>query len=194
MIRKCLFEKELLALTPELKSFACSLSRDPIAAEDLVQETVARALQHKAKFAEGTNLRAWTFTILRNFHHSQWYKTKRTSQWSDGLEDAQESPPEQESAIQLGELFDHIWELPETQRNALLLVGVEGCSYKEAATLASCAVGTMKSRVSRARDALRVAQEKVSDRPRAYAMHSLATILKIAHQIANNMRIAAALP
>lgn len=148
------FEQDLLTLRPELHRFARGLTGDPTAAEDLVQETLTRALQHRAKFKSGTNLRAWTFTILRNFHHSQWHKDKRSIQQGDWFEDSLMSLPQQEASMLLGEVFDEICALSDCQRDALLLVGVEGCSYDEAASFANCPVGTMKSRVSRAREAL----------------------------------------
>jgi len=148
------FERELIGLSPELFRFARSLVGDPTMADDLVQETIARALEHREKFATGTSLRAWTFTILRNFHYAQWHKYKRYSDWESWLDETMEAPAGQEGSATLSETYDRIRELPECQRNALILVGVGGCTYEEAAELESCPVGTMKSRVSRARGAL----------------------------------------
>jgi RNA polymerase sigma-70 factor (ECF subfamily) len=154
MLRQNGFEIELIALQPELDRYARSLAGDRAGADDLVQETLARALQHQDRFKPGTNLRAWTFTILRNCHHTQWHKDKRFAPWQEWLQDSRHTTPEQEPSIMLDETLARICALPEYQRNALILVGVGGCSYEEAAQLEHCPKGTMKSRVSRAREAL----------------------------------------
>jgi RNA polymerase sigma-70 factor (ECF subfamily) len=149
-----IFERELVSLRPELFRFARSLVGDPCIADDLVQETVARALQHRARFAMGTSLRAWTFTILRNFHYAQWHKHKRYTEWEPWLDETLEASGGQEASAALTATYDMMCELPECQRTALILVAVGGCTYEEAAALEKCPVGTMKSRVSRARSAL----------------------------------------
>lgn len=149
-----LFERELVSLTPELFRFARSLVGDPCIADDLVQETVARALQHRERFAMGTSLRAWTFTILRNFHYAQWHKHKRYTEWEPWLDETLEASGGQEASAALAAAYDLMCLLPVCQRDALMLVAVGGCTYEEAAALENCPVGTMKSRVSRARTAL----------------------------------------
>ncbi len=149
-----LFERELVSLTPELFRFARSLVGDPCIADDLVQETVARALQHRERFAMGTSLRAWTFTILRNFHYAQWHKQKRYTEWEPWLDETLETSGGQEASAVLAATYDLMCALPACQRDALILVAVGGCTYQEAAALENCPVGTMKSRVSRARSAL----------------------------------------
>lgn len=148
------FEQALLLLQPELYRFARSLVGDPVTADDLVQETVTRAIANKDRFCEGTNLRAWTFTILRNFHFAQWHKLKRFSEWDPGLDEDLNASGGQEAAVALSQLYDEFTQLPRLQREALALVAVAGCTYEEAADLRNCPVGTMKSRVSRARAAL----------------------------------------
>lgn len=148
------FERELISLTPELFRFARSLVGDPCLADDLVQETVTRALQHRQRFAMGTSLRAWTFTILRNFHYAQWHKQKRYTEWEAWLDETLEASGGQEASAELAATFDQMGELPYCQREALMLVAIGGCTYEEAAALENCPVGTMKSRVSRARGAL----------------------------------------
>jgi RNA polymerase sigma-70 factor (ECF subfamily) len=148
------FEQSLLLLRPDLTRFARSLVGDPAAAEDLVQETITRALANRERFTVGTNLRAWTFTILRNFHFAQWHKLKRLVEWDPGLDEDLTGSGGQEAAVELSQLYAGFADLPEAQRNALALVAVQGCTYEEAADLSNCPVGTMKSRVSRARATL----------------------------------------
>jgi RNA polymerase sigma-70 factor (ECF subfamily) len=148
------FEAALIAITPELQRFARSLVGDPSQADDLVQETITRAIANRERFREGTNLRAWAFTILRNFHYAQWHKLKRFSEWDPALEDSLPAEGGQEASALLSELYEAFAELPRLQRQALTLVAVAGCTYEEAAELGQCPVGTMKSRVSRARAAL----------------------------------------
>jgi RNA polymerase sigma factor (sigma-70 family) len=180
------FEQELVKLAPELFRFARSLVGDPTVADDLVQETVARALQHRERFAEGTSLRAWTFTILRNFHYAQWHKQKRYSDWEPWLDDMLEAPAGQEGSAALGEIYDRICDLPDCQRNALLLVGIGGCTYEEAAELEACPVGTMKSRVSRARGAL--AAPPLSRPPRRPA-DSLSVLNRLSERFASMLEV-----
>jgi RNA polymerase sigma-70 factor, ECF subfamily len=148
------FERELVSLSPELFRFARSLVGDPCVADDLVQETIARALQHRERFSPGTSLRAWTFTILRNFHYAQWHKHKRYTEWEPWLDETLEASGGQEASAALAATWDLMRDLPDCQRDALTLVAVGGFTYEEAAALENCPVGTMKSRVSRARGAL----------------------------------------
>lgn len=183
MQRQDSFEHDLLQLQPDLNRFARGLAGDPAAAEDLVQETLARALQHRGKFTPHSNLRAWTFTILRNFHHSQWHKEKRSVPWEEWFEKGTESLPEQEAGLMLDELFGQVCALSECQRQALLLIGVEGCSYDEAAAMAKCPVGTMKSRVSRARESLQAALRKRLSGTRPLRFSSAAAVLDMARRI-----------
>lgn len=148
------FESALIQVSKELYRYARSLAPDPVQAEDLVQETMTRAIANKHRFAEGTNLRAWTFTILRNFYYAQWHKLKRLTEWDPSLNDSLETSGGQEASALLSELYSEFQSLPQLQREALVLVSVAGCTYEEAAEIGDCPVGTMKSRVSRARAAL----------------------------------------
>lgn len=148
------FEKALVQVSTELYRYARSLAPDPAQAEDLVQETMVRAIANRHRFAEGTNLRAWTFTILRNFYYAQWHKLKRLVEWDQSLNDTLESSGGQEASVQLSELYADFETLPRLQRDALVLISVAGCTYEEAARIEDCPIGTMKSRVSRARAAL----------------------------------------
>jgi RNA polymerase sigma-70 factor, ECF subfamily len=149
--------QQLLDLIPSLRAFAMSLSGDAERGDDLVQETLVKAWSNFKSFQEGTNLRAWLFTILRNEFYSQMRKRGREVEDVDGLYAARLSThAPQLGQIELGELREVLTRIPTDQREALLLVGASGFSYEEAAAICGCAVGTIKSRVNRAR--ARVAQ------------------------------------
>ena len=146
------FQKLLLAAIPNLRAFAFSLSSNPHTANDLVQETLLKAWTHRAKFEEGTNLKAWIFTILRNVYFSEFRRGRREVQDVDGTFAATlVQQPEQLSHLDLIDFSGALAKLPDDQREALILIGAEGFSYEEAAAIAGCAVGTVKSRVNRAR-------------------------------------------
>lgn len=151
------YTRALLEAAPSLRAFAISLTGQAEKADDLVQDTLMRAWAHADSFQEGTNLKAWLFTILRNSFASQYRKRKREVEDADGEMAAQLSTPaEQEGHVSLDDLKSALSKLPEEQREAVLLVGASGFSYEEAAEICACAVGTVKSRVNRAR--LRLAQ------------------------------------
>ncbi len=144
-----------MASVTSLRAFAFSLTRDAPQAEDLVQETMLRAISKHEQFVADTNLQAWLFTILRNQFFSDRRKSLRE------VEDGDESyaatmicMPDQEDRIMIHDLEAALHKLPEGQREAILLVGVDGLSYEEAAQVLGCAVGTVKSRVNRARRCL----------------------------------------
>lgn len=149
------FTDGLVAHTPKLRAFAISLCGSHAVADDLVQETLLRAWNNREKFEIGTNLTAWLLTILRNIYFNQWRRRKRSpvSGGDDHL-DYVGRDAEQPSHMELLDVKRLLLELPDVQREALLLVGVEGLSYEEAAVVAGCAVGTVKSRLSRARTSL----------------------------------------
>lgn len=147
--------QQLVAAIPSLRAFAMSLSGNPSRADDLVQETLMKAWASIGSFEEGTNLRAWLFTILRNVYYSEHRKRRREVQDVDGVISAQLSTPaNQPSHMDLQDFREVLAQLPEDQREAIVLVGAAGCSYEEAADICNCAVGTVKSRVSRARTRL----------------------------------------
>ena len=149
------FRSGLLAELPRLRAFARSMARNPDRADDLVQETLAKAWTHRNKFKEGTNLRAWLFTILRNTYYGELRSRRREVSDSDGHHAAQlASPPPQLHYLELQNVARAFQALTAGQREALYLVGVSGMSYNEAARIGGCAVGTIKSRVSRAREIL----------------------------------------
>jgi RNA polymerase sigma-70 factor, ECF subfamily len=129
-----------------------SLSGNIDNADDLVQETLVRALAHIDSFEPGTNLAAWLFTILRNLFRSQYRKRKREVEDSDGRFAATlKTCPEQSGRLEFKELQQALGKIPADQREALILVGASGFSYEETAEICGCAVGTVKSRVNRAR-------------------------------------------
>ena len=146
---------DLLASVPSLRAFAISLSGNGDRADDLVQETLLRALANIDSFQPGTNMSAWLFTILRNHFRSEYRKRRREVEDADGhYADTLKTQPEQHGHIEFREFREALAHLPADQREALILVGASGFSYEEAAHICGCAVGTIKSRVNRARTRL----------------------------------------
>ena len=149
------FQNALVAIIPQLRAFARSLCRDATEAEDLAQEAVTRAWTNRGRFEMGTNIKAWAFMILRN----QFYSDKRRSWRNVHLDPdvaaqtlvAVDSPS---GNLELDELRRAMSMIPDEQREALILIGAGGLSYEEASEICGVAIGTMKSRVSRARDRL----------------------------------------
>lgn len=147
--------EDLLASIPNLRAFAVSLSGSSERADDLVQETLMKAWAKFHTFQEGTNLRAWLFTILRNEFYSQVRKRGREVEDAEGTYAARlASQPSQNGHMDMNDFREALAQLPPDQREALILVGASGFSYEEAADICECAVGTIKSRVSRARTRL----------------------------------------
>ncbi|MGD9846727.1 MAG: sigma-70 family RNA polymerase sigma factor, partial [Variibacter sp.] len=145
----------VLAAVPSLRAFAISLSGNVDRADDLVQETMLRALANIHSFQPGTNMSAWLFTILRNLFRSEYRKRRREVEDTDGsYADSLKSHPEQVGRVEFEEFRVALGKLPPDQREALILVGASGFSYEEAAEICGCAVGTIKSRVNRARGRL----------------------------------------
>lgn len=146
--------REMLALTPKLRSRAGALSQGRDDPEDLVQETLLRAWQFRHTFRNGSNLQAWLYRILRNVFLAGAGKPK-TLQDVDGKFTARLShEPEQEWRCAVDELMVGLERLPALNCEALILVAGSGLTYDEAAALLGCSAGTVKSRVSRARDQL----------------------------------------
>jgi RNA polymerase sigma-70 factor, ECF subfamily len=145
----------MLAAVPSLRAFAISLSGNIDRADDLVQETLLRAIANIDSFQPGTNMSAWMFTILRNLFRSEYRKRRREVEDTDGsYAESLKSHPEQSSRLEFQEFRAALAKLPPDQREALILVGASGFSYEEAASICDCAVGTIKSRVNRARTRL----------------------------------------
>lgn len=142
----------LVALTPNLRAFARTLCGAPDQADDLVQEALVKAWKHRNSFEPGSNLKAWLFTILRNAYLSERRKRKYEVSDPDGVMAEQLSVKgEQSGHMDLIDFAKSFGQLPTEQREALILIGAEGFSYEEAAEMCGCAVGTIKSRVNRAR-------------------------------------------
>jgi RNA polymerase sigma-70 factor, ECF subfamily len=146
---------DIVAAIPSLRAFAVSLSGNPDRADDLVHDTLLKALGSMDSFTEGTNLTAWLFTILRNAYYSDYRKRRRETADPDGALAARlEAPPSQPGHMDLLDFREALQKLPADQREALILIGASGLSYDEAADICGCAPGTMKSRVNRARNRL----------------------------------------
>lgn len=149
------FKREMLSLLPNLRAFAVSIVGNYDYADDLVQETIMKAWAKQNSFEPGTNMKAWLFTILRNEFYSQARKNKRIVLDGDGTyTDNLRTPAEQHGHLDMKDLQRALNELPPDQREAIVLVGASGFSYEEAATICDCAMGTIKSRVNRARKRL----------------------------------------
>ena len=149
------FKAELALVIPQLRAFGRSLSGNRDLADDLVQETLLKAWAARSRFQAGTNMRAWTFIILRNLFLSQMRRSRFTGEWDDLVADRLlAAPAGQDRQIELGDVERALQHLPASQREALILVGAGGFAYEEAAEICGVAVGTIKSRVARGRVAL----------------------------------------
>jgi len=143
---------EVVDLIPALRAFAWSLSHNGSDADDLVQDTLIKAWTNREKFEPGTNLRAWLFTILRNTYYTHVIRRRRevrdeAGEYASTLQQA----PTQDWSVAMRALQTALQQLPAEHREALILVGAAGLSYEEAADICGCALGTIKSRVNRAR-------------------------------------------
>ncbi len=149
------FQDEMVRALPAMRGFAMSLTMNAVRADDLVQETLLKAWAHRVSFVPGTNFVAWTFTILRNQFYSEQRKRQREVEDVDGeIAASLAAKPDQDDRLMLKEVWRTMARLPESQREALILVAVNGLSYDAAAAIMGCQVGTVKSRVSRARSDL----------------------------------------
>jgi len=147
--------EELLRQIPNLRAFAVSLCGNTERADDLVQEALMKAWASIEMFEAGTNMRAWLFTILRNVYYSDFRKKRREVEDADGKYASNlSSHPEQLGHLDMVDFRRALGQLAPDQREALVLVGASGFSYDEAAEICGCAVGTVKSRVNRARSKL----------------------------------------
>ena len=150
------FKTDLIALIPHMRAFARTMTGNPAQADDLAQDALAKAWQCRDSFQMGTNMKAWTFMILRNQFYSDMRRAWRNVQLDqEAAERTLLASDDPNAPIELNELRMAMAALPVDQREAVILVGAGGMSYEEAAEICNCAVGTVKSRVSRARDALR---------------------------------------
>lgn len=146
------FRRELLAVLPHLRAFARGLSGRADFADDLVQEAAIKAWTARDRYQAGTNMRAWTFAILRNHYLSELRRSKRQTNLDEGVAERMlVMEADQEGPLHLGDMETALQKLAPERREAVLLVGASGFSYEEAADIAGCPIGTMKSRVARAR-------------------------------------------
>ncbi|MAI88978.1 MAG: RNA polymerase subunit sigma-70 [Hyphomonadaceae bacterium TMED5] len=160
MVESIEFKSELSALIPHLRAFARNLCNDATQADDLAQETLLRAWKARESYQEGTNLKAWAFTILRNTFYSEKRRSWRRQPLDPEVAEATLVANDDASAsMELLALRNAMNRLPDDQREALILVGAGGMPYEEVAEICGCAVGTIKSRVNRARNALAVILE-----------------------------------
>ena len=179
------FKRELVKLIPHLRAFARTLAGDPASADDLAQDAMMKAWDARSSFQMGTNMKAWTFMILRNQFYSEkrrsWRQTQLDQEAAERTLVAVDDP---EAPVALDELRLSLAQLPPEQREALILVGAGGFAYEEAADICGCAVGTVKSRVSRARRALHAILEDGSyERDGSAAGDAMSSILADAERL-----------
>lgn len=149
------YRSDLIALIPQMRAFAQSLCHDPTQADDLAQDTLASAWRYRGDFTPGTNLKAWVFRILRNQFYSVKRRSLRVSQLDpDTAARTLVAVSDPSAGLKLDDVRRAMRELSDEQREALTLIGVAGLSYEEVAAICGCAQGTIKSRVSRARQRL----------------------------------------
>lgn len=150
-----LLEGEIIKLMPSLHAFSRTLTRNPTDADDLLQEGLLKALVNIHQFTPGTNLKAWMFTIVRNTFYTNYKKKRR--EVAAPLEETGtvSTEPTQDWTLTMEEVNEAMEHLPGDQKQALMLVGTSGMSYERAADVCGCALGTIKSRVSRGRTKLR---------------------------------------
>jgi RNA polymerase sigma-70 factor, ECF subfamily len=155
VVRMVAVQQQILALQPNLRAFAMSLCNNADKADDLVQDTLLRAIAKIDSFQPGTHLGAWLTTILRNCFLSDLRKHRKEVEDIDGAYALElRAAPEQEARLEFKEFRAALSELPINQREALLLVGAEGLSYEDAAMICHTTTGTIKSRINRARSRL----------------------------------------
>jgi RNA polymerase sigma-70 factor (ECF subfamily) len=164
------FRDDMMELLPQLRAFARSLAAgDPALADDLVQDTMVLALQSRDKFAPGTNLKAWLLTILRNRFHSLNRRNRFRAEISDDdLERRLWTPATQHVGLETAAFKRAFATLSAPHREALVLIGVQGLPYDQVAQICNCEVGTVKSRVFRARELLRtmlLGEQPIAPRP-----------------------------
>lgn len=151
------FRDQMVALIPSLRSFARGLCGWRDMADDLAQDAMMRGWAARASFTPGTNFRAWMFMILRNQFYTTIRKNKRMTSWDPEVAERMlVEAPAQQDGIHVNDVARALQKLPAEQREVLLLIGASGASYEEAAEIAGCAIGTIKSRLARGRKALAV--------------------------------------
>ncbi len=181
------FKRELVGLIPHLRAFARTLAGDAASADDLAQEAMMKAWVARESFHMGTNMKAWTFMILRNQFYSEKRRSWRSTQLDqEAAERTLVAVDDPEAPVALDELRLGLSMLPPEQREALILVGAGGFAYEEAAEICDCAVGTVKSRVSRARKALQAILDSGDyDRDGRSASEAMTSILADAERLSS---------
>ena len=181
------FKRELVGLIPHLRAFARTLAGDPAGADDLAQDALIKAWDARASYQMGTNMKAWTFMILRNQFYSEKRRSWRQSQLDqEAAERTLVAVDNPEAPVALDELRLGLAMLPPEQREALILVGAGGFAYEEAADICGCAVGTVKSRVSRARRSLQgLLEAGAYDRDGKSASDAMKSILAEAERLSS---------
>lgn len=150
------FKTKLTAAIPQLRAFARSLAGNTDAVDDLVQETMLKAWRARDRFEAGSNFKAWSFTILRHHFYSSTRRNRFHGEWDDCVADrVLAAPATQDMHVQLNDVVRALQQLPAPLREAVVLVGAAGFTYEEVAEMCDVAVGTIKSRVWRARAALK---------------------------------------
>ena len=146
------FREALTNVAPHLRAFARALCGSADRADDLAQDTLLKAWAARDRYRAGTNFKAWTFTILRNQFYSETRRNRFRGEYDEAMaERVLHTPASQDSVLELADVLRALAAIPAGYREALILVSVEGMSYEEAAQVCDIAVGTVKSRVSRAR-------------------------------------------
>lgn len=146
------FKRALADVAPHLRAFARALCGSRDQADDLAQETMLRAWAARDRYAAGTNFKAWTFTILRNHFYSEARRSRFHGEYDEQMaERTLRAPAGQESALELSDVLRALSAIPDTYREALILVAAGNLSYEEVAEICGIALGTVKSRVCRAR-------------------------------------------
>jgi RNA polymerase sigma-70 factor (ECF subfamily) len=150
------FSADMAAALPALRRFARSLCRQGDMADDLVQETMIRAWASRHTFLPGSKFRPWLFTILRNQFYTAMRKRNKLVSWEpEAAERILVQEPDQEDRLHLADVAGALEQLPANQREMLVLIAGAGLSYEEAAVVADCKIGTVKSRINRGRAAIR---------------------------------------
>lgn len=164
--RETIPSSDVVEFIPALRAFARSLSRDHAEVDDLVQETLTKAIANIDKFEPGTRLRSWLFTIMRNTHYSRTVKRNRERPGdADCVSGLAWHLPTQEWSVELNQVLGAVRKLPQSQREVLVLIAMLGINYEEAARICNCPVGTIKSRLNRARAQLKVALDPAARDP-----------------------------
>src|SRR5215831_2985001 len=175
------FLQEMSELIPTLRAFGRSLCMNPTLADDLVQETMLKAWSHRDDFRPGSNMKAWLLTVLRNQYYSELrYRKFEVEDPDDTYAASLSVQPEHEGELELESLTRALQSLPNERREALLLVCAGGLSYKQAAEVCHCAVGTIKSRIARGRDDLTSLLDSSRSRSRARSQSTTVRLLTTA--------------